>query len=75
MLNSAKRQRENKKSTQVGKVQLEVGEAHNFIDRLVFCTFPLRGFAEHHRYSHTAQHTGTRVQGNESQDKEKRTNV
>lgn len=74
MLNSAKRQRENKKSTQVGKVQLEVGEARNFIDRLVFCTFPLRGFVEHHRYSHTAQHAGTTAQGNASWDKEKHTN-
>ena len=43
---------------QVGKVQLEVGEVHNFIERLSFCISPLRGFAEHHRYSQTTQSAG-----------------
>lgn len=59
-LHSAKRQRENKKYAQVGKVYLEVGEACDFIESLVFYTVPLRGFAEHHGYSHVTRHTGKR---------------
>lgn len=43
---------------QVGKVQLEVGEVHDFIEMLSFCISLLRGFAEHHRYSQTTQSTG-----------------
>lgn len=57
-LHSAKRQRENKKYAQVGKVYLEVGEACDFTESLVFYTVPLRGFAEHHGYSHVTRHTG-----------------
>lgn len=37
-----------------------MGEARNFIESLVFYTFPLRGFAEHPGYSHVTQHTGKR---------------
>jgi len=43
---------------QVGKVRLEVGEAHNFAERLSFGISPRRGFAELHRDSQRAQHAG-----------------
>lgn len=46
---------------QDGKVQLEAGEVHSFIERLSFCISPLKGFSEPHSYSQRTQRAGTQA--------------